>query len=380
MPQLQECFDEMGLTAIWVGSHERFYFLIPALSTSSRESRILVRSAEKPQRITGWTVGAAWGDEPSRWPEDYNNPLKDPFIQLTGRVRDPKARLRQLMFTWSNEGDGTRIYREFHGESRPTSHACYLARTIDNPAAREFEKEQRLVLTRDQADQYLDGKALALGGARVYTSFDPVLQVNKELKLEPGHPLHLSLDFNISPGMHGELGQHNETKDQITCVHEIFAPRMSVEGLVRALGHLLAKYRKDAFPELQVFGDATGSSAWAGTGQTSYQILADGLDQIKVPKWRLRVPKSNPPVVDRINSMNAAMTDIAGNVHYQVHPRCIRLIEDFKTLRRDDAGQPRKADQNLSHASDAEGYRVNYIRPARIRRAVAKGGRIIVAT
>jgi hypothetical protein len=59
------------------------------------------------------------------------------------------------------------------------------------------------------------------------------------------------------------------------------------------------------------------------------------------------------------------LLDIAeGKVHYLIHPDCAKLINDFEKLKWDN-GEIGKKDRNLSHPSDAEGYRIHWIRPVR---------------
>jgi len=61
-------------------------------------------------------------------------------------------------------------------------------------------------------------------------------------------------------------------------------------------------------------------------------------------------------------------------VHWRCHPRCERLIEDIKLVHLDEHGLPDKKNHSLTHASDAEGYRVEYLRPARATRRPTIGG------
>jgi len=98
------------------------------------------------------------------------------------------------------------------------------------------------------------------------------------------------------------------------------------------------------------------------------------LSGLGVP-FRLRVPRANPAVRDRIDTFNDALRDMDGRPHYRVHPDCKLLIRDLESLRTDTHGLIDKHEQELSHASDAEGYRVWQLRPIR-RVAVGAGGGI----
>ena len=372
VPELLRACDEIGLSCLWKSSTAELTF--PDLGRRSRPSVILVRTASAPDHITGWQVGGAWGDEAARWKSDRFNPKGDAYLQLTGRVRHPDANFCQLMLTYTNEGDATRVYEEFHAGH--ADHSLYRAATSENPVMQDFYDLQSRLLTPELRKQYLDGEAISLRGARVYPVFDAKRHVDESLTLADELPLQVAIDFNIAPGMHAEIGQYRPQNDLFTVVHELYAPRLDLRGLLQRLQLLVHQLGGFKWPELQVFGDATGANQWAGTGESCYQILRQALEAMNV-RYRFRVPRVNPPVVDRVNAMNVAMLDLTGEVHWKCHSRCVRLIEDLCHLKRDEFGEIDKRDRRLSHASDAEGYRVAYLRPARVT-AGRSGGRFSV--
>lgn len=210
---------------------------------------------------------------------------------------------------------------------------------------------------------------------RVYHAFDGS-QIDGSIAINPALPLCLSLDFNINPGMHAEVGQWNPEADLFTATHELHAPHMTLPQcldafieLYRVLGH---------FPEVHVFGDATGKSESWQTGRSSWAIVEDRLSTLGC-LVRTRVPEKNPPVIDSLNAVNMALRDAGGTSHYRVHPRCVRLIDDFRNLRTDEHGLIDKADQHLSHGTDCERYRIHYLRPLGMRPSLLPvGGRFSV--
>ena len=343
------------------------------LGTKRSPSLIMLRSAEQPGRIAGWQVGAGWGDEATRWPESRLDPTRDAYLQFQSRVRHPRANFCQLILTYTNEGDTTRMFEEFH-PLRP-GHALYRLPTRENPVAQTFIEQQSRILNADLVRQYLGGEAVNFRGKRAYDGFDEARNVSGAVALAPGLPLQIGVDFNISPGMHIVVGQHDPGKDTMWVTHEIHKPRMNLREAVRTLQVLIADLGGWHWPELQVFADATGSSAWAGTGESCHAILHQGLADMGMP-FRFRVPRSNPLQTDRINAMNIAMLDLRGQVHWQCHPRCELLIRDLKAVKTDDHGDLDKKNRDLTHVSDAEGYRVEYLRPARRPSRTASGGRI----
>lgn len=362
VPELENAADECGLRFEYRasgsaagGQFSAPLLLFPDFSTRRRPSVVLIRTADSPDTITGWQAGAAWGDEAARWPECVNDPKRDPYTQLAGRVRHPGARVLMCVFTYTNEGDTTRVYREFH--SGAPDHALYTVPTAENPVARSWAESVRGSLPPELAAQYFDGVAASLRGQKVYPVFDERVHVSPALRLAAGAPVDVSLDFNIAPGMHAEVGQYDTAADRFVVVHEIYAPRLDVRGLVQRFVALGLKA-----PEVRVFGDAAGRAQWAGTGETCYDIFFEGLSDAGVPARSL-VPLSNPPVVDRVNAFNIALSDLRGRPHWACHPSCRELVNDLREMRRDRDGQIDKADARLSHAADAEGYRVHFLRP-----------------
>ena len=90
----------------------------------------------------------------------------------------------------------------------------------------------------------------------------------------------------------------------------------------------------------------------------------------------MRVPSCTTSVGDRVNAVNCALCDAAGNVRYRIHPRCRRLIDDLRLMRWSKDGSADKRDRARSHASDADGYRIYYLLP--IRRGQTIGGEVAV--
>ena len=251
----------------------------------------------------------------------------------------------------------------------------YRAGTFENPHAAAFGGVQKQQLSEALAAQYLEGHATSTGGHRMYGSFDEARNVDANIACSSNVPLQLAVDFNISPGMHCILGQHFADEDLLTAIWEIHEPRMSVKRMVTALREVIEKewggWRWST--PLQIFGDASGSGHWAGVGESCYDVLCECLRVAGVP-FQMRVPRSNPHVADRVNAVNCALSDAGGKVHYRVHPRCRKLIEDYRVMRWAGDGSADKRDAQRSHASDADGYRVHYLLP--IRRVERVGGKI----
>jgi hypothetical protein len=117
------------------------------------------------------------------------------------------------------------------------------------------------------------------------------------------------------------------------------------------------------WPALWLFGDASGNGKWAGSGQSCWDVVIEALRLAGLP-YRLKVPKANPPVADRVNAFNCALQSLDGRTRFKLHPRCKLLARDLKQMRWNH-GELDKTDRRLSHAADAEGYRVHWLMPVR---------------
>lgn len=196
-----------------------------------------------------------------------------------------------------------------------------------------------------------------------------------------GLPLHISIDFNRTPNMHVLAGQHDPRADRLTVLAEFTESRRTIDSAAEVCAYIarLGGWERSGFTELHIFGDASGQTKSTQTGAADYTVLRQGIAKA-VPERliRLRVPGANPPVVDRVATMNDCLSDVDGVPHYHVHPSCERLLTDLREQTMGEDGKPDESDTMLGHAVSAEGYRVHYLRPAGGRKERPRG-RVITA-
>lgn len=240
-------------------------------------------------------------------------------------------------------------------------------------------------------------------GDRVYDHYLQVQNIKRDVQIRTGPevPLALTLDFNIRPGMHGLLCQDDPATDMTTCLLEFFGPGWRTEDLVRAflawlLTHMTGnpydppiagsenadkKYEEicdlikgivekktngKGFPwkRVNIYGDRSGRNQSTLTSGTDYSLIAKMLQRAGVP-FRFCVPYANPPVKDRVLTVNEALRDDAGRVHLHIHPNCVELVADMESQPKDpDTGLPDKTDRDRGHSGDALGYYLMWVRPA----------------
>lgn len=260
--------------------------------------------------------------------------------------------------------DGSR-WEHLSLPSLAVSDADPLGRKVGESLCRarfsEEELERKRIAARWSWEPMHQQNPEQVAGGALYHRFTTA-NVRHDIELRQDLPIHIALDWNINPGMHAYVGQHDPRTDTFYCLHEIHAPRMSIDAAAR---ELLVMYRGWHWkPELHIFADATGVSIKDGKSYgTAFRqhLTAAGV------RHRDRIPGKNPGVIESVLSLNDALSDaVTGEVRYYVHPRCERLIRDFREVMPDEDGKPDKdADSDLTHASDTQRYWVHYLRPLR---------------
>lgn len=201
-----------------------------------------------------------------------------------------------------------------------------------------------------------------VGSGACYASFGPH-NIDPALELDLSRPLQVSLDYNITPGMHAVIGQYLPDRDALTAVYDVHGPRMTIDQCLAAVKAIADRHGR--FPEWEVFADPAGTAANAATTDSHHTIVKRWLTNNGIP-YRWRVRGSHPPVLSRVHAFNDALLGADGKPHYFVHTRCKVLIEDLSKVKADEDGKPDKSDPHLTHASDAEGYRIDMVRPLRV--------------
>lgn len=192
-------------------------------------------------------------------------------------------------------------------------------------------------------------------GVRAYPKFRRELHVVKssDMPYNPTLPLCLCCDFNVGIMCWPVI---QIVKDKIYIIDEIVLEPASVPDMVREFRN---KY--PAHPaELWIYGDATGNAREAQSLLSEYDVMRTALRGYTSPVV-MNVPTKNPPVADRINSLNNMLIDADGGVRLFVSDKCEYMIQDFFETLRDNRGIKKcnRAEDpysKRSHGTDAVGY------------------------
>lgn len=179
----------------------------------------------------------------------------------------------------------------------------------------------------------------ALAG-RVYSNFDRDQNV-QDLQ-DNGGTLYIGMDFNVDP-MTAVIAV--KAADQLHIIDEIEMGDSNTELMA---GEIKRRFKQR---NVVVYPDPSGRArkTSAPVGRTDFAILSNaGFD--------VRAPRQAAPVVDRINTVQAAMKSAEGTRRLFVDRKCKHLIRALDGLTYIN-NQPDKSG-GLDHITDALGYLV----------------------
>jgi hypothetical protein len=179
----------------------------------------------------------------------------------------------------------------------------------------------------------------------------------------PGLEVDVCCDFNVAP-LVWTLGQHRGDKAWTFDEVVIEGSATTAEAAARVIAKL-----PDSATHISIYGDASGKARSTKSKRSDYETIRAVMGQ-HYGSFELQVPGSNPPVRDRVNAFNAMLRAADGTVRYSVHPQCEYLVRDLARVkyRAGTSDIDKTSDRTLSHASDAEGYRLVSLFPVGVSR------------
>lgn len=226
----------------------------------------------------------------------------------------------------------------------------------------EFIQDLADSLDPEMYEQEVKGEIVNLGVGACYTTFDFAAHVTNEYSYDPYRELYLSADFNVSP-MCWVVMQRFGDVDAV--VGEIVRrqPRPGMSPTESAAMDFCDRYG-DHRHDILVYGDYYGGSRTTQTTRTDYDILVGTLRERQSRPVAMMARSAdvggNPPVVDRVSTVNARLQNAKGVRRLFIRPECKVLIRDLeRVVWKESGGGKReidKRDGTLTHASDALGY------------------------
>ncbi|MBT9158772.1 MAG: hypothetical protein DDT26_00019 [Dehalococcoidia bacterium] len=357
-PTIEEVAERMGLrVVIKVGNHE-----VELYSGRQLRSKVICRSMENPNTIVGFKIGRALVDELDVMPVPK---AENAWRKIIARLRwaGPFGFIPQVDVTTTPEGFRF-MHRQFVQRVRDkpkltTMYGLVQASTYENAATLpEGYIESLLESYPEQLVQaYLHGQFVNMMQGTVYSHFDRQRNACRE-RFEDGEAVHVGMDFNVNK-MAAIV--HVKRGGLVYAVAEFVDRRDTpdmIEALKKAFWHYDMK-RGDwvRTRAVHVYPDASGGSA------SSKDASKSDLALLRAAGFQVIAPASNPPVRDRVLSMNMAFSDNNQRVKYWVNDElCPTYTENLEQQAYNGAGDPDKS-TGQDHTNDAAGYFIHQTFP-----------------
>lgn len=348
-PTIEEVAFDWGLKVNIVESNKEVHFY------EGRKFRgtVICRSMEKPETIVGFKIGNALIDELDVMKSDK---AQKAWRKIIARMRYNVTGLRNGIDVTTTPEGFKFVYQQFVKEVRDkpelsTLYGLVQASTFDNEKNLPPDYIPSLMSSYppELIKAYLRGQFTNLTSGTIYHTFDRKLN-NSEEEEQPGETLYIGMDFNVGkmagivhvlrlglPHAVTEIINAYDTPDMIRIIKERF---WLYDG---------SNYKK--VREIYIYPDASGDS------RQSNNASSTDIAQLKQAGFHVIVNKSNPPVKDRINSMNAMFFNADGARRYKVNvKRCPVYTESLEQQVWDaKTGEPDKK-SGKDHPNDAGGY------------------------
>lgn len=340
IPNMERALIAMGVPYDFEKSLQIFHMHFREGTT-----KVYCLSGENYTRLVGYNLAFFGSDETDTSAHDV---AAEMWNKAISRVRWGPH--RQIWSTSTPEG--YKFLYDFFVTKSASDRRTIHASSYDNPFLDStYLETMRANYTPAQWKVWALGQFGNLHTERVYSNFDRDLNgTTRSLKDFPGvQHLHIGMDFNV-----GNMAAvvHVIDEGRPFAVSEI----VGLKDTAAMVAAIRARYPRQ---QITVYPDASGKNRNAAGVDTSHSILHSA-------GFRLAVHPSNPPVGDRINSVNAAFCNDLGHRRYLVNTReCPTLASN---LERQGwvAGEPDKSN-NIDHVLDAAGYFIHYQFPVRGR-------------
>ena len=328
---MREIFERNGINFSYNISKHKF---------KTPYGTIKMYQLQKPQRIVGAELTYIGFDEFDV--ESWKN-CDIAYKKAIGRMRG--AENCEVYIVTSPEG----FHYTHHQfvENNNGSKALIHGKTTDNI----YLPDGYINLIEENYDKnmlkaYRDGQFVNISALSTYHSFERNKNVQK-CEYDRALPVRIGLDWNVDP-MCAVLF-HTYKKD--TKVRIFDAISLSHQGQGDLLSARMCSTIREKYPNNNYvcYPDASGF-------QRHTSAMYSDIDILKQHGFNVKVRKSNPPVTNRVNSVNKMLE---GNII--IDPRCKALIQDLeKVTNKQGTRDIDKSNKLLTHMTDALGYAIEW--------------------
>jgi hypothetical protein len=321
-----------------------------------RQVEILCRSADEPRSLEGITAGGLLVDE---WE------LCDVEALTTAMARVSMGPCQQIVLTGTPEGYGP-AYEMILAKPSPDVRQWSVTSSANSYLSSTYVESMRQRMDDSTASEKLDGVRTAKGG-RVYGRFDR--RVHCVSPVVNRGTIQIACDFNVRY-MHWIVVETDQSQRTTHVVGEVIKEGGTTtdehaERVAQWIAHYLTRtrgrhYTRDDVYQmrLQAFVDASGTALRSTSTKSDVALLTQA-------GFRPVHGNANPPVKDRVNTLNVLFRDRRVTVDAAAAPVLTRALE---TQALDRNGDPDKRG-DIDHGIDALGYLCHWQWPVHRPRA-----------
>lgn len=241
----------------------------------------------------------------------------------------------------------------------------FYSNTYDNPFLPKSYVDGLLErLDEKQAQRMIYGKWIEINSEMIYYAYGSWNRRHGEYEIDKRYPIIMAWDFNIGEGkpLSVALMQYIRDKDEFHIFDEIV-----VEGQ-RTLDAMEEAEARGLFsPEYTyiIRGDRSGRNNDTRSVKTDYDIIEKFLSNLTVKnqkiQFRKEVPKANPPIRERHNTVNGYLKNANGRTRMFVWDKAKTADEGFRlTALKKGATYLEDDSKEYQHITTAIGYAVVY--------------------
>lgn len=251
------------------------------------------------------------------------------------------------------------IYRRLIEKQSPTVHV-YYSKLSDNPfLGPEYENNLRSSLDPMMARRMLDGEWLSIVGEGVYYAYSDKNRIRKKYEIDPRHPILLSWDFNIGEGKPLSVVMLQIINGIAHVFGQVIVHGMRTE---ESCDELAAMGILDQDLRFEIHGDASGRHSDTRNKLSDWDIIKKFMSNYQTKKgnalrFTMEVPRSNPPIRERHNLVNAHCVNANGEIRLFVYDGAETVDQGLRMTKLKKGGQLVEDDsKEYQHCTTALGY------------------------
>lgn len=302
---------------------------------------LLFRTLSEPEKIVGYEVADSVVDELDTLPPAAAAHAWNQII-ARNRQKKPDGSINSVAVATTPEG--FRFVYNRWAKHASASYQIVQAPTVSNKRNLPADYISRLEETypANLLRAYLNGEFVNLASGNVYEQFNRLLNGTDEVARH-GEELHIGMDFNV---MKMSAVVHVIREGKPYAVDEFMKVR-DTPAMIQAIRQ---RYQSN---RIVVYPDASGRNT------SSKNASESDLSLLRNAGFYVDAPEANPPVRDRVMSLQAMICNIKQERRYRVNTsKCPTTTEALEQQPYASDGSPDKK-AGFDHPCDAAGYFVH---------------------